>query len=145
MKRLLIVLSVFVIAFAITNEVNAQSITNWIPSKTGTLMWDASPVVDPADQPNQYKIVWRPGADFVSTGTQLGTWITATQMALVIPDDVRYMFGVSARRMKAGVMVGTESATAWSSNPAVCAGGVTFGLDSFRSAMLPGGLRLTIP
>ena len=143
MRRLCIVILSCVIAIAITHNVNAQSITNWIPSKTGTLMWDASPVVDPADQPNQYKVVWR--ADFVSTGTQLGTWITATQMALVIPDDVRYMFGVSARRMKAGVMVGTESATSWSSNPAVCAGGVTFGLDSFRSAVLPGGLRLTIP
>jgi hypothetical protein len=145
MKKPFIAIMILVIAFAITSNANSQSIANWIPSKTGTLIWDASPVVDSADQPNQYKVVWRPGTDFVSTGTQLGTWITTPSMALIIPDDVKYMFGVSARRMKAGVMVGTETPTSWSSDPAVCQGGITFGLNSIRSATLPGGLRLNVP
>jgi hypothetical protein len=115
----------------------AQSLV-WYSDTAKTMAWDASPKVDPADDANRYQVVWR--TDLVSTGTSVGTPITATQLALTIPPDVKYYFGVKAMRYKAGAFV-KESAVAWSSDPA-STNNAPWGFDTTRAPAWPGGLRV---
>jgi hypothetical protein len=91
-----------------------------------------------ADIANKYQVVWR--TDMVSAGTAVGSPITATQLALTIPPDVKYYFGVKALRYQAGVKT-AESSVAWSSDP-VATNNAPWGFDTTRSPLSPSAIRL---
>ena len=117
--------------------VDAQAITEYNQT-TGTMAWDASPKVATADDANRYQVVWR--TDMVSTGTAVGAPITATQLALTIPADVKYYFGVKALRYQAGVNTAT-SAIAWSSDP-VATSNAPWMFNTTRAPLSPSAIRL---
>ena len=116
---------------------SAQTIT-WYNRTTAIMAWDASAKVATTDDANHYQVLWR--TDLVSAGTQVGSPITATQLALTIPVDVKYYFGVKALRYQGGVKT-AESAVAWSSDPVATANS-PFGFDTTRAPLMPSNIRL---
>jgi hypothetical protein len=116
---------------------NAQSIV-WYNKTTATMAWDSVPKVATTDNDNQYQVLWR--TDLVSAGTNVGSPITATQLALTIPVDVKYYFGVKALRFVGGAKV-TEITVAWSSDP-VSTANAPWGFDTIRSPQMPTNIRL---
>jgi hypothetical protein len=117
--------------------VGAQTIT-WDTRTSATMAWDASPKVATTDDANRYQVLWR--TDLTSAGTAVGSPITATQLALTIPPDVKYYFGVKALRYQAGVRT-AESAVAWSSDP-IATNNTPWGFDTTRSPLAPSAIRL---
>ena len=136
-KNLSLILLVLLVSPAF---VGAQTII-WDTRTSATMAWDAVAKVDPADNNNRYQVVWRLAADTTNlTGTAVGSPITATQLALTIPPDVKYHFGVKALRYQNNVKT-TESAVAWSSDP-VSTNNTPWGFDTTRSPLVPSGIRL---
>lgn len=135
MKKLSVLVLSFLILFPVI--AGAQAIT-WYNETTKTMAWDPVAKVATSDDANRYQVMWR--TDLVSTGSTVGNPITATQLALTIPPDVKYYFGVKALRYVGGNRV-SESATAWSSDPAATANS-PFGFDTIRSPLSPSAIRL---
>jgi len=117
--------------------VDAQAIIEYNQT-TGTMAWDASAKVATTDDANRYQVVWR--TDMVSNGTAIGSPITATQLALTIPVDVKYYFGVKALRYQGGVNTAT-SATAWSSDT-VATNNAPWMFNTTRAPLAPSAIRL---
>ena len=134
MKKTLFVILLLLLC---SSFADAQTIT-WHNRTTATMTWDAVPKVNAADNANQYQVLWR--TDLVSAGTQVGSPITATQMALTIPVDVKYYFGVKALRYQGGVKT-AESSVAWSSDPVATANS-PWGFDTTRAPLMPSNIRL---
>ena len=134
MKKLFFAL---LIVLLFSGLAGAQSIT-WDTRTSATMAWDPVAKVATTDNANQYQVLWR--TDLVSAGTNVGSPVTATQLALTIPADVRYYFGVKAIRFVAGARV-AESAVAWSSDP-VATANAPWGFDTTRSPLMPTNIRL---
>ena len=135
MKKVLSLI-LFVMLLAPTFS-GAQTIIEYTTT-TGTMAWNASAKVATTDDANRYQVVWR--TDMVSAGTAVGSPITATQLALTIPVDVKYYFGVKALRYQAGVKT-AESAVAWSSDPASTSN-APWMFNTTRAPLLPSAIRL---
>ena len=134
MKKLFFALLVILLFSGLAS---AQTIV-WHNQTTGTMAWDPVAKVATTDNANQYQVLWR--TDLVSAGTNVGSPVTATQLALTIPADVKYYFGVKALRFVGGAKV-AESTVAWSSDP-VATANAPWGFDTTRSPLMPTNIRL---
>lgn len=132
------VLSLILLAMLLAPAFAGAQTIKWDTRTAATMAWDASPKVETADDANRYQVFWR--TDLTSSGTAVGSPITATQLALTIPPDVKYYFGVKALRYQAGVKT-AESAVAWSSDP-VATSNAPWGFDTTRSPLAPSAIRL---
>jgi hypothetical protein len=132
MKRYLQIILFVVIGLVIGSVSQAQSLTMYNYS-TGTFAWDASaPPKDGAGvniAGTMTYQVWSKGTVPASTGTKVGGEISALKLAMVFVPYVEQYPGVQAIfRPTAAPNSPQSSAIAWSTDPAVCAGGVTFGI-----------------
>jgi hypothetical protein len=134
MKKLFFALLIVLLCSGLAG---AQTLV-WHSETTATMGWDGVPKVATTDNANQYQVLWR--TDLVSAGTNVGSPVTATQLALTIPADVKYYFGVKALRFVAGAKV-AESTVAWSSDP-VATANAPWGFDTTRSPLMPTNIRL---
>ena len=112
----------------------------WDTRTAATIQWTAAPKVNTTDNANQYQVYYRVFPDITSEGIAVGTPITATQLALVIPPDVQYLFGVKTLRFRGGVKV-SESATGWS-NDLVVTNNTPFGFLTTVSPLRITGLKV---
>lgn len=142
MKRKIsvVLLVLFLCASVVPWNLTAQSVV-WVKRNAGTVAWDAVPKVDAADDPVKYQVYSRGFGTAVTTAAKVGAEITATQLAVTIPADVRLFFGVQAIRYKGGVVLGDPSEISWSDNPAVCANSQPFGFDTIIQIGAPRSLR----
>lgn len=109
----------------------------WYPANQKTVAWDA--VTVPSGTVT-YKLYSQPESGGTPT---LMTTVATTQATVTFTVEGRYYLGVSTVRTVSGVEV--ESSTiSWSNNPAVCAGGATFGIQYLVAPNAPTGFR-TVP
>lgn len=132
------ILSLVLFALLIVPSISGAQTIHEYTTTTAVMAWDASAKVATTDDANRYQVVWR--TDMVSTGTAVGSPITATQLALTIPVDVKYYFGVRALRYQAGVNTAT-SATAWSSDPAATSN-APWMFNTTRAPLAPSAIRV---
>jgi hypothetical protein len=114
-----------------TGSVNAQQ---WVTANQITVSWDPVTVVSGTVS---YKTYSRPVAGGVETYLRT---VTTTSDTITFTIEGRYYFGVRSVRNVDGIEL--ESSTiSWSSDPAVCQGGATFGAQYYTPPANVGGLR----
>ena len=112
----------------------------WDTRTSATIQWTAAPKANTTDNANQYQVYYRVFPDITGDGIAVGAPITAIQLALIIPPDVQYLFGVKTLRFRGGVKV-SESATGWS-NDLVVTNNTPFGFLTTVSPLSITGLKV---
>lgn len=129
MKRLLLALLV-VLALAVTAQ--AQQ---WTTANQVTVSWDVVTVQSGTVSYKLYSRLASGGPEvFIST-------VTALSAVVTFQAEGRYFLGVRSVRNVDGVEL-EASTISWSDNPAVCQGGVTFGVQYYTLPAPVGGIRI---
>lgn len=141
MKRLFGIVIILLLAMFYSLAGVAQAQMVWKTANQVTVAWDAVTTLNdgaplPAGDSIQYQLYIR--TDPSGTPVAGGQPITsATQVTVTFMAEGAYDIGVKAQRMVAGAVV-QEIEIAWSNDPAVVAGGQTFGGIYYKA---PAGVR----
>lgn len=129
MKRFLLSL-LFVLVMTVS--VNAQQ---WQTANSINVAWDAVTVTSGTVTYKLYSKTVPGGVEtFISTVSTTGATVT-------FQAEGRYFLGVRSVRTVNGVEL-EASTISWSDNPAVCQGGVTFGVQYYTLPAPVGGIRI---
>lgn len=132
MKKSLFIIIVLVIGLLIVSMAQAQSITMYNFS-TGLFMWDApanpkTPAGVTIPGTIKYQ-VWNKNTVPAITGVKIGGEILPTQLLMTFPPFIESYPGVQAVFYATiAPTIPQSSGISWSTDVAVCANGVTFGI-----------------
>lgn len=137
MKKLFIIFAILLI----TSFANAQI---WYDANQVTFAWDAVTTLSdgsplPSGNTIKYQVYSKPNS--VATGTKVGSEITATQLLISFTTEGSYFLGVESLRYSGTTLLSKSPTAAWSDVAANCQGGVAFGVNFWKSLMLPTNLR----